>query len=388
MAASVSNEIKVSVSITAYNHASYISQALDSVLAQKVNFSYEILLGEDESTDGTREICIEYANRHPEIIKLFMHDRKEVLYINGKPSGRRNLYHNLVQARGEYIALLDGDDFWTCNDKLQKQVDLLDSNPGTAICFHNAQVPVGRPHLTQITDLFFGNYIPTCSAMFRNTLHGKLPEWFFETPMGDWPLYILHSEHGDIRFIDEAMGCYREHPGGVWSSTSKADQNNKTIKALNIFAAYFASNQLYSSLIRQSIDKHNTLSMNIYFKNWLNGLFSDGGGIASALRKRNVESVAIFGSKETGLCVMRDCVHAKMDVVSFIDNNTSFHSSRIDNIPINPPEFLAGDNIRIDAIVLTIEGSHEDHVRNQLRDALNGKEVAILSWKELLQEMQ
>ena len=97
---------KVSVCVQAYNHASYIAQALDSVLMQETDFDFELIIGEDESSDGTREICIRYAEQHPDRIRLFLRSREDVIYINGRATGRYNFVENLRAARGEYIALL------------------------------------------------------------------------------------------------------------------------------------------------------------------------------------------------------------------------------------------------------------------------------------------
>ena len=122
----------VSVLVVTYNHASFVRQALDSALAQRLPQPFEILISEDRSTDGTREIVQEYAERHPEIVRLLLSER--------------NLCSNEVvargfrSARGRYVALLDGDDYWTGADKLQAQVEILDARPDMTICFHNVQV--------------------------------------------------------------------------------------------------------------------------------------------------------------------------------------------------------------------------------------------------------
>ena len=116
--------LKVTVLVMTYNHAGFIAQALDSVLTQRTGFHYEILISEDRSTDGTRETVISYAEKHPGRIRLLLSER--------------NLHSNTVVsrgirvARGEYVALLDGDDYWVSPDKLQKQVDFLDAHPEIA----------------------------------------------------------------------------------------------------------------------------------------------------------------------------------------------------------------------------------------------------------------
>jgi len=119
----------VSVCIQTYQHRHFIAKCLDSVLNQKTNFPFEIILGEDDSTDGTREICEEYAKKHPSIIRVFLRSRADKIYVDNLMTGRFNFIQNLQQARGRYIALVDGDDF-LCDDlKLQKQFDMMEANP-------------------------------------------------------------------------------------------------------------------------------------------------------------------------------------------------------------------------------------------------------------------
>jgi glycosyltransferase involved in cell wall biosynthesis len=243
--------MKVSICITTYNHRPFIAQSLDGVLSQKVDFDYEILLGEDDSSDGTRQIAIEYAARHPDRIRLFLHDRKDVIYIDGRPTGRRNFVNNIEQARGDYIALLDGDDYWTDLRKLQKQVDFLDRHPQTAICFHAAQGmnlkdpgkdyvlrPPGRQAFYTLRDLLRENMVPSCAAMFRRDLFGAFPDWFFKTSTGDWPLHILNALHGNLGYLDEVMAVYRIHPGGVWMGWPLAKRLQGVVKSCREVAGH------------------------------------------------------------------------------------------------------------------------------------------------------
>jgi glycosyltransferase involved in cell wall biosynthesis len=221
--------MKVSVCITTYNHRPFIAQALDGVLSQQTDFDFEILLGEDDSSDGTRQIALDYAARYPDRIRLFLHDRKDVLYIDGRPTGRRNFVYNIEQARGEYVALLDGDDYWTDSRKLQKQADFLDRHPETAICFHAAQGmnqvdpsrdyvlrPPGRQSFYTLQDLLRENIVPSCTSMFRRGLFGAIPDWFYKTSVGDWPLHVLNAMQGNLGYLDEIMAAYRIHSNGIW----------------------------------------------------------------------------------------------------------------------------------------------------------------------------
>ena len=121
-----SEEPWVSVCVTTYQHVQYIEKCLDSMLNQEVDFGYEILVGEDGSTDGTREICIEYEKKYPDIIRLFLNKRDDVFYMHGSPTGRSNFVNNIKNARERYIAFCDGDDYWISTDKLKRQVAVLE----------------------------------------------------------------------------------------------------------------------------------------------------------------------------------------------------------------------------------------------------------------------
>ncbi len=226
--------MKASVSLITYNHAPYISQAIESVLAQQTNFDFELLIGEDDSNDGTRAIVTDYRSRYPERVRLLLNTRRDVVYVRGRPTGQGNFANNLRNTRGQFVALLDGDDYWTSPQKLQKQVDFLEANPDCALCFHNVRVveqnsssesalfhtePM-RPRYG-IEDLLNGNFMQTCSVVFRAGLFSDFPPWFFKCRMADWPLHVLNAQHGWIGYLDEVMGVYRRHAGGLWSGQSR-----------------------------------------------------------------------------------------------------------------------------------------------------------------------
>ena len=118
----------VSIVCVTYNHAAYIRDALDGFLMQKTNFSYEICLGEDESIDETKDICREYQKKNPGKIRLFERSRENVIFVDNKATGRFNFIETLKESRGKYIAICDGDDYWTDPYKLQKQIDFLEEN--------------------------------------------------------------------------------------------------------------------------------------------------------------------------------------------------------------------------------------------------------------------
>jgi glycosyltransferase involved in cell wall biosynthesis len=216
----------VTVLVMTYNHERLIAQALDSALMQEAAFPYEILISEDLSTDGTRDIVVGYQRRHPDRIRLLLSERN----LHSNEVVRRGLR----AARGKYVALLDGDDYWTSPLKLQRQVDFLAAHPQCTVCFHNVLLldesgapprPYTRARQSEIStleDLWKGNFIATCSTMYRNGVIGDVPEWYVPMfPITDWPLHILHAEHGTVGYIDEVMGVYRYHSGGLYSVLSE-----------------------------------------------------------------------------------------------------------------------------------------------------------------------
>lgn len=261
----------VSVSIVTYNHEKYIARAIDSVLMQKTDFEVEILIGDDDSADSTRSIVQHYASRYPDRIRLFLHDRANVMYIHGRRTGRRNLLNNLAQARGKYVALLEGDDYWTDPGKLQKQVDFMEAHEEFSICFHTVQVVYAHgqkaPHpsnLNQkktatIQDLFAGNFIYTASCMFRNGLIKDFPDWFLTVMPGDLPLFILLAQHGPIHYMDEIMGVYRVHTGSAWSTRTAAYRMFCTAHMFETLYRHFAKTAHGLPLRRAAFDHYYNL---------------------------------------------------------------------------------------------------------------------------------
>ena len=213
---------KVSVVMVTYNHEKFIAQAIESVLMQRTSFPIELVVGEDCSTDDTREIVRRYAAARPDIIRLVFHEKNVGAYENGQDV--------LAACQGEYIALLEGDDYWTSPDKLQRQADYLDAQPACALCFHRTLIQVNeetpseefkirkrKPVYTLCDYLDNDVEISTCSTFYRRALLGPFPPWFRQLGMCDVPMRALLAQKGDIGFLDEVMGVYRIHAGGIWS---------------------------------------------------------------------------------------------------------------------------------------------------------------------------
>lgn len=223
---------KLSCHIITYNQKDYIKECIEGVLMQKVNFSMEIVIGDDNSTDGTREILKDYAKKYPDLIRLNLREVRGSGIL-----GKDNFISTLAMCDGVYVSLCDGDDYWTDPLKLQKQVDFLEANSDYAVCFH--KVNIGQDDIikvdsmtakvletTTIYDLAKGNYMHTCSVVFRNNLFSELPVYFKEAPVGDYFLHLLNARYGDIKYLDEIMGVYRLHATSVWSSKTQKEQES------------------------------------------------------------------------------------------------------------------------------------------------------------------
>ena len=249
--------VKASVMMITFNHEPFIAQAIDSVLMQEVDFDYELVIGEDCSTDATRSIVTDYQARHPDKIRLLLPDRNLGMM--------RNFERTYGACRGQYLAILDGDDYWTSAGKLERQVKFLDGNTDFSLCFgrvnveregganHGEWPPANTKDVSDLADLVEENFIPTCSVMYRRGLVPSFPEWMFSLDMGDWPLHILHAQHGKIGYLRETMAVYREHRGGTWSSRGTAKKYCDLIKVYKCIDEYLGYR--FSSRIRPKVDQ-------------------------------------------------------------------------------------------------------------------------------------
>lgn len=206
------------VSIT-YNHENFIRDALDGFVAQETSFPFEVIVADDGSTDATQKIIAEYHDRHPDLIRPIL--RAENIGIHA------NLVDALNTARGTYLAMCEGDDYWTDPLKLNKQVEYLESHPDVAVCFHPVRVvwddgrvddvvfpPADFDDELTFTTLLSKNFIQTNSAVYR-----RLPN-YDDVPAVmplDWYLHALHAATGKIAMLPDTMSVYRRHAGGVWA---------------------------------------------------------------------------------------------------------------------------------------------------------------------------
>lgn len=220
---------RVSVLLVTYNHAAYIREAVASVLEQDLVGDLELVIGEDHSTDGTRSILEEYVRREPQRVRLFSRERN--LGLSG------NLRQAWTECRGDYIAMLEGDDYWTNRRKLAKQVAAMDAHPDWTMCFHRIQVTneAGRPPFlepqedgfpaeTELGDILKRNYIGNVSTMYRRGIVSEIPGSLARVIHQDWPLHVLHARQGKIGYLPDVMGVWRHHAGSMWSSKKESQR--------------------------------------------------------------------------------------------------------------------------------------------------------------------
>ncbi len=215
--------MQVSVCMIAYNHEKYIEEAVKSVLEQDVSFEYEIVIGEDCSTDTTASILRELERKNLNRIK--------VIYRPANLGSKANFLNALSECKGEYVAFLEGDDYWTSNNKLQRQVDFLNRNREVAGVFHRTRVINGKstglpPVLPGVEPPEFfsldfllrnGNQFSISSLLARRACLRNIDPWYAKVRPGDWALFMMLATQGDLGFIPLEMSHYRVHAAGSWN---------------------------------------------------------------------------------------------------------------------------------------------------------------------------
>lgn len=239
----------VSICCITYNHKKFISQAVNSFLMQKTNFDFDIIIGDDCSNDGTFEILKSFSDKYPDKIKLVWSEKNMGVHAN--------MANCLKFCKGKYIAICEGDDYWTDPLKLQKQVDFLESNPSYVICCHYTRVineegktlyvhpnPVPLEHT--YFDLLAGKQEETKTA---TVLYRNIPgfdqlfttSWFMDCYAGDkiFKLFATYYTGGKIFVIPQVMSCYRNHSGGIWSMINAKVRMERMISDFNLIINHF-----------------------------------------------------------------------------------------------------------------------------------------------------
>lgn len=280
---------EISVLCITYKHEAFIRQALDGFVSQKVNVPFEIIIGNDCSPDSTETIINEYVHNYPNIIVPVTHT------VN--IGAAKNFASIVNRIHGRYVAICDGDDFWTDPLKLQKQYDFLENHQDYTVCFHKVRqlfedhsqpdvicgpeqylpdVAAQRDYFI-FEDLLRINVISSLSVMYRWKLGTSLPSWMLNYAICDLPLHLIHADTGKIGYINEEMGSYRRHSGGSWWNHESLEHRKKNtasyISLLEHVNAYLNNrhDKIFIPILRilkqdlQELEKEGTQGLPTFF---------------------------------------------------------------------------------------------------------------------------
>lgn len=235
----------VSIVVHSYQHANYVSHTLNGILMQKTRFPFEIIVHDDASTDGTRDVLQRYADQYPNLVRLILQDSNQF----GK--GRRPSEFTFPLARGKYIAMCEGDDYWLDENKLQIQADVMEADPSCAVCGHDAfifkdgvvvslsKLSARQKHDFDAIRLKKGIFALTLSLMFVNRIRDFPPEQL-QSLNGDKFILSRLGAFGGYRYVGTVKpAAYRLHAGGIWSTFDQEKQNANRINTLYWLSRYY-----------------------------------------------------------------------------------------------------------------------------------------------------
>jgi len=233
----------VSIFCISYNHEYFIRQAIEGFLIQKTTFPVEIFIHDDASTDKTQEIILEYVDKHPTLFRTILQTENQ-----HSKNGGIHFFDLIALQRGKFIAVCEGDDFWTYPFKLQRQVDIL-KRTGAVMCLHACHVlsgvsesliecpPLSKDRYHDPMDLANDlGHFPTASVMFDKQVIPEIPHEYFTLYCADTPLWMLLAARGEVRAIPERWSVYRVHPQGIWSGLQDAEKIENAVKTMKVIA--------------------------------------------------------------------------------------------------------------------------------------------------------
>lgn len=267
----------VAVWMVTYNHELYIEQAIESVMMQVSDFEFKLFIGEDCSTDRTREICLKLKDKYGDKIELILHESNV-----GPNKNALTVYNACFNSGAKYVAMLEGDDYWMNNYKLKKQVDFLEQNEEYSGCFHN--VIMRNEMNTDSTPKPWRNYakdsfklidtfsklalLHTSSFVFRRVFF-ELPLWYANAKSGDMVLFSIIASKGMLKLLPGESSVYRKNEKGVTSKIKIIQHHKDRIKLMQLFKKNF---NVHSQHLQQIINYHRKQVLVGYIKNIINTL--------------------------------------------------------------------------------------------------------------------
>lgn len=262
----------VSVKMITYNHEKYIAEAIEGVLMQKTNFPVELVIGEDCSTDRTREIIHKYILENPHKIRLITSENNVGAKVNAVRTSNA--------CKGKYVAICEGDDYWTDPYKLQKQVDFLENNPEFVMCCHAVEIIYegellknNNPftdnviQVAEFKDLVDNHFIPTNSLIYRNGLI-HYPDWYYKIISGDRATVMMLASFGKCYYMFEKMAVKRKHPGGITQDRTTKFVAWRKEKIILYEGVNKETNYKYDKLIKPIIARRSLQLSKTYLKQY------------------------------------------------------------------------------------------------------------------------
>ena len=235
----MNRDIKVSIVCNVFNHGKYIRDALEGFVSQKTDFPFEVLVHDDASTDNSQDIIREYEQKYPELIKPIYQSENQ--YSQKIPI---TLTYQIPRIKGRYVAICEGDDYWTDSMKLQKQYDFMEANPEYSMCAASVvwldmrtdkQMNLCRTEedrdvsLEEIVLETKGRVFQTATFFLKKEVFCIRPEWISHFGVGDTPLAMHATLCGKIRMFADTMAVYRNHAEGSWTSRIEKDVGYKAV---------------------------------------------------------------------------------------------------------------------------------------------------------------
>lgn len=261
----------VAIHCLVYNHEPYLRDCFEGFVMQQTNFSFVAIVHDDASTDGSAAIIREYEEKYPHIFKPIYEIENQYSKRDGS---LERIMNEAIEATGaKYVAMCEGDDYWTDPLKLQKQVDYMEENPECSLCFHKVNTLIQETGeikeefivrdvlgKSNVIDLAKGNYIHTPSVLYRrySDVHEQYQKIMPCLP-GDYVMWMLLAEKGDMYKINEPMAVYR-YGSGIWSNVWKIGKSLALLKTLSKLSSVVESSDVRRILQEQINSMSNDLS--------------------------------------------------------------------------------------------------------------------------------
>ncbi|WP_431137279.1 glycosyltransferase [Psychroserpens mesophilus] len=310
-----SEEYKLSIRLMTYMHESFIKEAMDGIMMQKINFKVEVVVGDDFSTDRTLDIIKSYQNTKQIHIKILQRQKGDAYWKKRQELGRLYNFVNILEnCTGNYIALLDGDDYWVDPLKLQKQVDFLEANQAYGVVHTDTHVYYQNIHklvknINKINkrnqikidnpaeDIILGSYVVyTLTGVFKRSLLDKIDfNVFYKFKIGDLPLWLALTQFTKFFYLSESTATYRKFEGSISNPTNKKSKLDYKISSKEV-RLYFANTlNLKTSIVNDASDQYNRAILRNKFEN--NESFNASKMFFSLHKKTLKDVILLLGCK-------------------------------------------------------------------------------------------